>query len=93
MRFGLQIETYGGNDGRDAGGAAFRRMLAVARLGEESGSESVWYEDHFSLFDERRPEEPWPQLECLTTLAALAASTERVRSGKEFRLRDVHIPL
>ena len=74
MRFGLQIETYGGED-------AFGRMLAVARLAEEAGFESVWYEDHFSLFDEERPEEPWPQLECLTTLAALAASTESIGIG------------
>lgn len=74
MRFGLQIETYGQDD-------AFGRMLAVTRLAEELGFESVWYEDHFSLWDEGRPEEPWPQLECLTTLAALAASTRRIRIG------------
>ena len=74
MRFGLQIETYGQDD-------AFGRMLAVTRLAEELGFESVWYEDHFSLWDEGRPEEPWPQLECLTILAALAASTRRIRIG------------
>ena len=74
MRFGLQIETYGGDD-------AFGRMLAVARLAEELGFESVWYEDHFSLVDDERPEEPWPQLECLATLAALAASTESIGIG------------
>ena len=74
MRFGLQIETYGEED-------SFGRMLAVARLAEEVGFESVWYEDHFSLVDDERPEDPWPQLECLTTLAALAASTETVGIG------------
>jgi len=74
VRFGLQIETYGQED-------AFGRMLAVARLAEELGFESVWYEDHFSLFDEERPDEPWPQLECMTTLAALAASTGRIGIG------------
>jgi alkanesulfonate monooxygenase SsuD/methylene tetrahydromethanopterin reductase-like flavin-dependent oxidoreductase (luciferase family) len=74
MRFGLQIETYGEED-------TFRRMLAVARLAEEVGFESVWYEDHFSLMDDERPEQPWPQLECMTTLAALAASTETVGIG------------
>jgi F420-dependent oxidoreductase-like protein len=56
-------------------------MLAVARLAEELGFESVWYEDHFSLFDEERPDEPWPQLECLTTLAGIAASTGTIRIG------------
>jgi hypothetical protein len=35
VRFGLQIETYGQDD-------AFGRMLAVARLAEELGFESVW---------------------------------------------------
>jgi alkanesulfonate monooxygenase SsuD/methylene tetrahydromethanopterin reductase-like flavin-dependent oxidoreductase (luciferase family) len=62
MRFGLQIETDWQVD-------AFGRMLAVARLAEELGFESVWYEDHFSL------------LECMSTLAALAASTRKVRLG------------
>ena len=74
MRFGLQIETYGEED-------SFGRMLAVSRLAEEVGFESVWYEDHFSLVDDERPGDPWPQLECLTTLAALAASTETVGIG------------
>jgi alkanesulfonate monooxygenase SsuD/methylene tetrahydromethanopterin reductase-like flavin-dependent oxidoreductase (luciferase family) len=74
MRFGLQIETYGEE-------GSFMRMLAVTRLAEEVGFESVWYEDHFSLVDEERPEDPWPQLECLTTLAALAASTQTVGIG------------
>ena len=74
MRFGLQIETYGRED-------PFGRMLEVARLAEDLGFESVWYEDHFSLVDEERPEEPWPQLECLTTLAALAASTRTIGIG------------
>ncbi|MGH3145057.1 MAG: TIGR03560 family F420-dependent LLM class oxidoreductase [Rubrobacter sp.] len=74
MRFGLQIESYGESD-------AFDRMLAVARLAKELGFESIWYEDHFSLVDDERPEEPWPQLECLTTLAALAASTRRIGIG------------
>ena len=45
MRFGLQVETYG-DLGDDNG---FDRMLAVARLAEAEGIESVWYEDHLSL--------------------------------------------
>jgi len=75
VRFGLQIETYDGDDGP----GTFGRMLAVAKLAEELGFESIWYEDHFSHFDEERPEEPWSQLECLTTLAAIAAATHTVR--------------
>ena len=77
MRFGLQVETYGGLEGVPS----FDRMLAVARLAEKEGFESVWYEDHLSLSDEENPEVQWPQLECLTTLSALAACTERVGIG------------
>jgi F420-dependent oxidoreductase-like protein len=77
MRFGLQIETY------PAGpvGNEFDRMLAVARLAEEAGFASVWYEDHFMFRDPADPEAASPQLECLATIAALAAATERVELG------------
>lgn len=79
MRFGLQIDTYGDNEvGNDN---HFDTMLAVARAGEAAGFESVWYEDHFMWRDDARPETPSPRLECLLTLAALAAATERVRLG------------
>lgn len=77
MRFGLQVETYADLEGENA----FDRMLAVARLAEAEGFESVWYEDHLSLSHEDNPAAPWPQLECLSTLSALAACTERVRIG------------
>lgn len=77
MRFGLQVETYGGLEEQNA----FDRMLAVARLAEAEGFESVWYEDHLSLTHEDDPGAPWPQLECLTTLSALAACTREARIG------------
>jgi F420-dependent oxidoreductase-like protein len=77
VRFGLQVETYG-----DLGDEnAFDRMLAVVRLAEAEGFESVWYEDHLSLAHAEDPTRPWPQLECLTTLSALATCTRRVRIG------------
>ena len=41
MRFGLQVETYGSLGDENA----FDRMLAVARLAEAEGFESIWYED------------------------------------------------
>ena len=44
-------------------------MLAVARLAEAEGFESIRYEGY-------------PQFECLSTLTALAPCTERVR-GRE----------
>ena len=77
MRFGLQVETYGGPGDENA----FDRILAVARLAEAEGFESVWYEDHLSLSHEEDPTAPWPQLECLTTLSALAACTQTVGIG------------
>lgn len=77
MRFGLQIETYpAGPEGNE-----YDTMLAVARLAEEVGFASVWYEDHFMWRDDVAPPSPSPQLECLATLAALAGATERVDLG------------
>ncbi len=73
MRFGLQLDTYDLPEGENH----WERLLAVARLAEELGFESVWYEDHFMF----RDDEDGPRhgnLECLTTLAA---STERVGIG------------
>ncbi len=77
MRFGLQIETYQPGEA----GNEFDTMLAVARLAEEVGFTSVWYEDHFMWRDDARPETPSPQLECLMTLAALASATTRIELG------------
>jgi len=77
MCFGLQVETHGGLGDENA----FDRMLAVARLAEAEGFESIWYEDHLSLEHEEDPTVPWPQLACLTTLSALAACTRTVRIG------------
>jgi alkanesulfonate monooxygenase SsuD/methylene tetrahydromethanopterin reductase-like flavin-dependent oxidoreductase (luciferase family) len=77
VRFGLQVETYGGLGGENA----FDRMLAVARLAEAEGFESIWYEDHLSLAHEEDSTVPWPQLGCLTTLSALATCTRKVHIG------------
>lgn len=58
---------------------AWERTLAVARQAERLGFESAWVFDHFTT-------EPDPTdeitFESFTTLAALAASTERVRLGQ-----------
>lgn len=77
MRFGLQIATYPAAHADNA----WDRMLAVAHLAEELGFDSVWYEDHFMFRNDEHPTESVPHLECLVTLAALAASTERVKLG------------
>jgi F420-dependent oxidoreductase-like protein len=65
-------------DGWDAR-RAWERTLALARQAEGLGFESAWVFDHFQT-------EPEPideiTFESFTTLAALAASTERIRLGQ-----------
>jgi F420-dependent oxidoreductase-like protein len=75
MKFGLQLVPNPVEPGINE----FDRMRQAAQLAEELGYDSIWYEDHF-MFPLDRPHEP-VQLECLTALAALAASTQRVRLG------------
>jgi F420-dependent oxidoreductase-like protein len=75
MKFGLQLVPNPIEPGMNE----FDRMQAAASLAEELGYDSVWYEDHF-MFPDDRPHKP-VQMECLTALAALAASTQRLRLG------------
>jgi F420-dependent oxidoreductase-like protein len=75
MKFGLQLVP----NPIESGVNAFDRMQKAARLAEELGYDSVWYEDHFMWADDR-PHKP-VQLECLTALSALAASTQRICLG------------
>jgi len=65
---------YDGWDARDA----WERTVAVARQAERLGFESIWVFDHFQTEPEPTDELTF---ESFTTLAALAASTERVRLG------------
>ncbi len=57
---------------------AWDRTVAVARQAERLGFESVWVFDHFQTVPDPIDELTF---ESFTTLAALAASTERVRLG------------
>jgi probable F420-dependent oxidoreductase len=81
MRFGLALPHYGFSflDG----GVSFARTADVARRAEALGFDSVWVSDHFFYTFERYglPPDPIASLEPLTTLAGLAALTERVRLG------------
>jgi probable F420-dependent oxidoreductase len=54
-------------------------LAAIARAVEECGFDSLWVGDHLLYRGDGRPERgPW---DCWTTLAALAAATERVTLG------------
>jgi probable F420-dependent oxidoreductase len=82
MRFGLALPHYGFSWPGDEE-ASFERTAEVARLAERLGFHSVWTSDHFFLSLERYGggRELHGSLEPMTTLAGLAALTERVRLG------------
>jgi probable F420-dependent oxidoreductase len=82
MRFGLALPHYGFSlDGEPD--ASFAAVAGVARRAEALGFDSVWISDHFFLSLARYGGDArlHGSLEPLTTLAALAAVTERVRLG------------
>ena len=57
---------------------AWRRTVQVARQAEALGFESIWLFDHFQTFPDPTDEITF---ESFTSLAALAATTSRVRLG------------
>lgn len=62
----------------------------MARAAEEVGFDSIWLGDHLLYRNDGRPERgPW---DAWTTLAALAASTERVRLGPLVACGAFHPP-
>jgi probable F420-dependent oxidoreductase len=65
-------------------------LAGMARAAEEVGFESIWLGDHLLYRDDGGPERgPW---DAWTTLAALAASTERVRLGPLVACAAFHPP-
>ena len=65
-------------------------MLAIARTAEASGYDSIWIGDHMLYRGDGRDERgPW---DVWTMLAALAASTERVRLGPLVASTAFHPP-
>jgi len=82
MRFGLALPHY---DFSVPGGGpvTFEHVADTARDAERLGFDSVWISDHFFLSLSRYggDETPHGSLEPMTTLAGLAAVTDRVRLG------------
>ena len=65
-------------------------LLAIARAAEDAGFDSIWLGDHLLYRGDGRPERgPW---DAWTQLAALAASTERVRLGPLVACAGFHPP-
>jgi probable F420-dependent oxidoreductase len=81
MRFGLSLPHYGFSF--PTGQIAFADAAEWARRAEALGFDSVWVSDHFFYSFARYRADPSPiaSLEPLTTLAGIAAVTERVRLG------------
>ena len=82
MRFGLALPHYDFSQ-PDGGPVTFARVAEAARDAERLGFDSVWISDHFFLSTARYggTAEPQGSLEPMTTLAGIAAVTERVRLG------------
>jgi probable F420-dependent oxidoreductase len=81
MRIGLAIPQYGFS--LPSGSITFADTAAWARRAEQLGFHSVWLSDHF-LYSFARygaGDEPIEAMEPLTTMAGLAAITQRVRLG------------
>ena len=65
-------------------------LASIARQAEAVGFDSVWVGDHYLYRDDGRPERgPW---EAWTTLAGLAAATERVMLGPLVACIGFHAP-
>jgi len=65
-------------------------LLAIAHAAEESGFDSIWVGDHMLYRGDGRPERgPW---DAWAALAALAASTTRVRLGPLVAATAFHPP-
>jgi probable F420-dependent oxidoreductase len=65
-------------------------LVAMARAAEEIGFDSIWLGDHLLYRGDGRPERgPW---DAWTALAALAASTDRVRLGPLVACSAFHAP-
>jgi len=92
MRIGLALPHYDTSlAGRDV---TWDGVRAAAEVAERTGFASVWVSDHLFLDWAKYggPPDRQGSLECLTTLAALAGVTERVRLGSLTLCNDLRAP-
>lgn len=92
MRFGLALPHYDTSlMGREV---SWEGVSEVARLAEGAGFDSVWVSDHLFLDWGKYggPGDPQGALECWTTLAGLAAVTQRLRLGSLTLCNDFRAP-
>lgn len=92
MRFGLALPHY--DTSYMGGPVSWEAVHQAATLAERSGFDSVWVSDHLFLDWGKYggPGERQGSLECLTTLAALAQATARVRLGSLTLCNDLRHP-
>jgi F420-dependent oxidoreductase-like protein len=78
MLMGMQIHpTHPSEHGNH-----FDTLLAMVKVCEKVGLDSVFMADHFMFADEEHPEKESPVLECFITLGALATATNKLKLGQ-----------
>jgi probable F420-dependent oxidoreductase len=92
MRLGLAIPHYDTSLGGEP--ASWEGIRAAAVAAEATGFDSIWVSDHLFLDWGKYggPEDRQGSFECWTTLAALAAVTEKVRLGSLTLCNDFRNP-
>jgi probable F420-dependent oxidoreductase len=95
VRFGLALPHYDFSLGTSGGPVDWQLVQGWARRAEDLGFDSVWVSDHLflDLAKYGGPARMQGSMECFTTLAALAVTTERIRLGSLVACNDLRSPV